>query len=449
MIHIFKTAVYPGAGAAKFAVMFFPIVSVFWAVSPLPANVAQDTKGVNMSEKLEQEAADLAVQKRFLEASAKYGEAASKVPEDTAQAQEKAAKYRAQSRYWFGFHFMMDTSHPKFFRVDDIEKAVSAFDEAEHLYEGVAHQVGMLTARGSKYYMQGEEASLKEDFGGAVEVYKKSGETFFEVLQKPGLPPDFRADLETWRRLAERGSLFAEIMALVQQSEARGEVKARVSDLRRLAPEEDWPFYDSEFHLAGVFARFQAGAKRAELWDPNAANDFEYMRVSLDMLQSTVGKIQEPGLQSQMKHLQQGWRLVCEGETHHAGALRYLFEKGDTLQAKELLKQAAKSYMNAEDAFAQAACERKGIAAVMERGKTIYERSRILTEVTTTHSMWMGMGRWFVLFFLIALAGLASSKWFLGINFSPSMIISASLFVGLVGGFTRYAHQFLSYIPKK
>ncbi len=53
------------------------------------------------------------------------------------------------------------------------------------------------------------------------------------------------------------------------------------------------------------------------------------------------------------------------------------------------------------------------------------------------------------LFFLIALAGLASVKWFLGVNFSPSMIISTSLFVGLVGGFTRHAHQFLSYIPKR
>jgi len=210
MIHIFKTAVYPGAGAAKFAVVFLTIVSVFWAVSPLVANVEQDTNGVITPEKLEKEAADLVIQKRFLEASAKYDEAASTMLKDPHQAQDRATKYRAQSRYWFGFHFIM----------------------------------------------------------------------------------------------------------------------------------------------------------------------------------------------------------------------------------------------NAEEAFAQAAYERKGIAAVMERGNTIYERSRILTEVTTTHSMWMGMGRWFVLFFLIALASLASVKWFLNVNFSPSMMISTSLFVGLVGGFTRYAHQFLSYIPK-
>jgi hypothetical protein len=392
---------------------------------------------------LEKEASERFDSGRFLDAAGKFA-AATQAATDSGEPQARIDRFRAWERLSQGRHFLFEEkdtlSDPA-----KLARAADAFADAERLFDT---ELGRVTARGYKEWMLGHNALLAGFYDDGAQHCKKAEEAFSQVIETPGLPEGFLGPIQDSLRQVKWDILEALIIKSAVVPEALGEARAMLERLKPEMPADR--AQTTEFQIAviaPVLNGYDGGVRLAERWDPTARRYFESMEKPLKAWlanESLMGQRWQPTL----GHMATGWGLVCKAEIHHAEALRELFERGSPSAARNEVSKAADTYREAELEFGQAGMQSGLISSVRDRADVFTQRARILTEATAPHQGWAGMGRWFVLFFLITLVALAAVQWATSQHIDVGLTIWTSLFVGLVGGFTRHAPVFLGYLNR-
>lgn len=181
---------------------------------------------------LEQEAMDL-FNAQVPGRLGKYEAAATGAIEDD-EAPVKVQRFRAWEKLSFGLHFLFEHKDT-FSNPDKLTRAAAAFGEAERLFD---NEVARLTARGYMNWMFGHKALLAGSFTEGGNRCKGAEEAFSQILETPGLPAEFRSDIEQSLRQVNWDMLDTQVMRAAADPNQLGEARALLDRYKSDMPDD-------------------------------------------------------------------------------------------------------------------------------------------------------------------------------------------------------------------